>query len=136
MSRENVEIVRDSWTAFAEDGLEAMAEFWDAEINWRAMEGAPDDVGEINGRDAVRSYCQDWLDTFADLTNVPEELLDVGDDRVVSVQHVTGCARQSGVETELRYAVVYTVRGGKIVRGREYVDRQQALEAVGRDDVG
>jgi ketosteroid isomerase-like protein len=37
----------------------------------------------------------------------------------------------SGVETELRYAVVYTVRNGNIVRGREYMDRDQALEAVG-----
>ena len=35
------------------------------------------------------------------------------------------------METELRYAVVYTLREGKIVRGREYMDREQALAAVG-----
>jgi ketosteroid isomerase-like protein len=39
--------------------------------------------------------------------------------------------RTSGVQTDIRYAVVYTLRGGKIVRGREYIDRNQALEAVG-----
>jgi ketosteroid isomerase-like protein len=27
-------------------------------------------------------------------------------------------------------ARVYTLRGGKIVRGREYIDRDQALEAL------
>jgi ketosteroid isomerase-like protein len=27
--------------------------------------------------------------------------------------------------------VVYTLRDGKIVRGREYIDRSEALEAVG-----
>jgi ketosteroid isomerase-like protein len=47
------------------------------------------------------------------------------------VQRVTGRAKASGVTTELRYAVVYTVRDGKIARGREYIDRATALEAVG-----
>jgi ketosteroid isomerase-like protein len=131
MSRENVEIVRDSLTAFAERGLDAMVEFWDADINWRAIEGAPDDVGEMHGREAVRRYLEDWIDVFDNVTNVPEELLDIGDDRVLAVQRATGRAKASGVETEIRYAVVYTLREGKIVRGREYMDRKQALQAMG-----
>jgi ketosteroid isomerase-like protein len=131
VSQENVEIVRRSWQAFADSGLDALMEFYDREINHRAIEGAPDDVGEMHGKDALRRYLQDWLDTFEDITTVPTELLDAGDDRVVGVQRVTGRARLSGVETELCYAVVYTLRDGRIVRGREYADRQQALEAVG-----
>jgi ketosteroid isomerase-like protein len=131
MSQENVEVVRNSLRAFADGGLAALAEFWDADIDWRAIEGAPDDVGEMHGREAVRGYLREWGDLFDDITMVPEEILDVGDDRVVAVQHVTGRAKLSGVETELRLAVVYTLRGGKIIRGREYIDREQALEAVG-----
>jgi ketosteroid isomerase-like protein len=131
MSQANVEIVRDSWKAFADDGLDAMAEFWDTDINSRAIEGAPDDVSEMHGLGAARRYCQDWLDTFEDITSVPEELFDVGDDRVVALLHMTGRARLSGIETELRYAVVYWLREGKIVRVREYSDREQALKAAG-----
>ena len=131
MPQENVEVVRRSWQAFADGGLDAYMDFFDREIIWRAIEGAPDDVGEMYGKDAIRRYVQDWLDTFEDITSVPTELLDVGDDRVIGVQHVTGRARLSGVETELRYAVVYTLRDGRIVRGREYADRQQALKALG-----
>ena len=131
MSQENVEIVRDSLRAFAERGLGAMAEFWTPDINWRAMEGAPDDVGEIQGREALRRYYQDWIDMFDNISVIPEELLDVDDVRVLAVQHVTGRAKASGVETELRYAVVYTLRDGKIARGREYIDRATALDAVG-----
>ena len=56
---------------------------WAPDINWRAMEGAPDDVGEMTGREAARGYHQDWLDTFDDLTAEPEELIEVGDDRVL-----------------------------------------------------
>jgi ketosteroid isomerase-like protein len=59
-----------------------------------------------------------------------EELVDLGDDRVLALQHATGRARLSGVETEIRFAVVYTLRDGKIVRGREYMTRAQALEAL------
>jgi ketosteroid isomerase-like protein len=68
---------------------------------------------------------------FDDVTNVPEEVLDLGDDRVVAVQHAKGRARASGVHTDIRYAVVYTLRDGKIVCGREYINRNEALEAVG-----
>jgi ketosteroid isomerase-like protein len=132
MSQENVEIVRQSWEAYADDGLDAMTEFWDADINWRAIEGAPDDAGEMHGREAARRYCQDWLDTFDDLTSVPEEVIDVDDERVIGVQRVTGRARLSGGETELHYAVVYELRVGKIVRVREYTDREQAVRAVAR----
>ena len=109
-----------------------MADFWAADINWRAIEGAPDDVGEMQGPEALRRYFQDWIDTFDDVSNVLEELVDVGDDRVVAVQRVTGRAKASGVTTELRYAVVYTVRDGRIARRREYIDRATALEAVRR----
>jgi ketosteroid isomerase-like protein len=131
VSQENVEIVRQSWKAFADEGLDAMVEFWSADIDWRAIEGAPDDVGEMHGRDAARRYCQDWLDTFDDLTSVTEEVIDIDENRVVGVQHVTGRARLSGVETELYYAVVYELREGTIARVREYADREQALKAVG-----
>ena len=131
MSQENVEIVRSSLQAFAEGGLGAMADFWATDINWRAMEGALDDVGEMQGTDALRSYYEDWLDMFDDVTVVSEELLDIGDDRVLAVQHATGRAKASGVETELRYAVIYTVREGKIARGREYFDGAEALGAAG-----
>ena len=108
-----------------------MAEFWDPDIDWRAAEGAVDDVGEITGRVAVRRYIQDWIDTFDDFSVVVEELRDVGDDRVLTIQRLKGRAKLSATETELRYAMVSTVRDGKVVRGREYLRVEDALETVG-----
>jgi ketosteroid isomerase-like protein len=37
------------------------------------------------------------------------------------------------VQTEGRYYVACTVRDGRIVSGREYETREQALEAVGSE---
>jgi ketosteroid isomerase-like protein len=130
MSQENVEVVQASFEAWQRGGLDAAAEFWGTQIDWRCPEGALDDPGPISGVDAMRAYVQDWLDDFDELRFEPEELIDAGE-QVVAVQRVSGCAKASGIETELRYAVVYTIRDGKIVRGREYWERDQALEAVG-----
>jgi ketosteroid isomerase-like protein len=44
---------------------------------------------------------------------------------------ISGRARLSGVEVDLTFAVVYTLRDGKVARGREYWTRDQALEAAG-----
>jgi len=130
MSQENVEVVRAWFEAWGRGGLDAAAEFWDTQIDWRAAEGAPDDAGPISGVDAMRAYAQDWLDDFDELSFEPEELIDAGE-QVVAVQRISARAKASGIETELRYAVVYTIRDGKIVRGREYWERAQALEAAG-----
>ena len=131
MSQENVEVVRRELQAFADGGLDAMAEFWDPDIVWRAAEGAIDDVGEMHGSVALRRYIQDWLDNFEDPSIVAEELRDVGDDRVLAIQRVKARAKVSGIEIDIRYAAVNTVRDGKIVRGREYLSVEDALEAVG-----
>ena len=113
-----------------DEGLDALAEFWDPDINWRAIEGAPDDVGEMHGRDALRRYLGEWLEMFDDLTLSVQDLREVGDNLVVAAQRVTGRAKLSGIETELAFAVVYTIRDGKIVRGREYLTLDEALETV------
>jgi ketosteroid isomerase-like protein len=131
MSQENLEVVRGMLQAFADGGLDAMAEFWNPDIDWRAAEGAIDDVGEMHGPVAVRRYIQDWIDTFDDFSVVLEELRSVGDDRVLSILHAKGRANLSGLETDLRYAVVSTVRDGKVVRAREYLRVEDALRAVG-----
>jgi hypothetical protein len=39
MSQENVEVVRQALQAFADGGVDSMAEFWDPDIDWRAGRG-------------------------------------------------------------------------------------------------
>jgi uncharacterized protein len=131
MSEENVKIVRDVAEAFSRGDVDAWIEYCADDIDYRAVEGAPDDHGPIHGKDAVRAYVQDWQDTFDDLTSEPVELIDAGEDNVVAVFRNRGRAKLSGVETELTYAALYTFRDGKVARGREYWTREEALEAAG-----
>jgi ketosteroid isomerase-like protein len=131
MSQENVAAVEAALNAFAREGLDALAEYWADDIDHRAIEGSVDDRGPMKGKDAVRAYVQDWLDTFDDLSVEPVELLDAGEGRVIAVLRLSGRAKLSGVETDLTYAAVYTIRDGKIARGREYAARAEAIEATG-----
>jgi ketosteroid isomerase-like protein len=123
-----------SWAeqlAAADEPLDVWYEqIWAPEVDHRAIEGAPDDVGPIAGREAARAYLADWYATFADLNAVAEEIIDAGPERVIVLWHISGTARASGVPTELRLAIAYTIRAGKVVRGREYVNRDEALAAV------
>ena len=95
MSQENVEVVRALFEAWGRGGLDALAEFWDARIDWRAAEGALDDAGPIHGVDAMRTYVQDWLDDFDELRVEAEELIDAGE-QAVAVQRISGRAKASG----------------------------------------
>jgi ketosteroid isomerase-like protein len=130
MSQENVEIVRDAAAAFNRGDLDAWFEYLADDIDYRAAEGALDDPGPMHGKDAIRAYMQDWLDLFDDFKSEPVELVDAGEDQVIAVVRISGRAKLSGVETDLTYAALYTIRDGKVARGREYWTKEQALEAA------
>jgi ketosteroid isomerase-like protein len=131
VSQADVDVVLDSFKAFARGGLDAMVPYWDQGIEWRAIEGAPDDVGEIRGVAAMRRYYGEWVEMFDGITNVPKGVRDLGGGIVLSEHHVTGRAKRGGGAMELDYAVIQTVRDGKIVRGREYATVEEALAAAG-----
>ena len=131
MSEENIKTVRDAAAAFNRGDLDALFEYWADDIDYRAAEGALDDHGPIQGKDALRAFMQDWLDMFDEFKSEPIELIDAGGDKVIAVVRISGRAKLSGVETDLTYAAVYTIRDGKIARGREYMTRAEALEAAG-----
>jgi ketosteroid isomerase-like protein len=132
MSQENVESVREALVAYNRGDLDAfLDEYWTDDIDYRAVEGAPDDHGPIHGKAEMRAYMQDWFDTFDDLKVEPLEVIDAGQDQAVAVVRFGGRAKLSGVEVDLTFAALYTVRDGKVARGREYWTKEQALEAAG-----
>jgi ketosteroid isomerase-like protein len=133
MPEENVEIVRRSYAAYDSGGLDAVAEFWNPDIEWRAVEGYIDDVGVIRGPDGMRQYLGQWEETFDATRTEIEELIEAGD-QVVAVLRGVGRMRDSDAEIDIRYAVVISIRDGKIVRGREYPNREEALEAAGLEE--
>jgi ketosteroid isomerase-like protein len=130
MSHQNVEVVRSHFDALARDGVDAAIEYWDPDIDWRAVEGAADDRGVMTGTQALRRYYQDWEETFHNLRAEIEEVIAESGDRCAVAVRNSGRARGSSAVVRGRYYVVSTVRDGRIVSGREYETRGAALEAM------
>jgi ketosteroid isomerase-like protein len=107
-----------------------MAEhIWHPEIEWRAIQGAPDDVGTMVGRERLLRYYGEWLELFEDIRNEVREQHQVGD-QVVLVVRVTARSKSTGMPLELNYALVAEVEDGLIRRGREYATAEQAFAAA------
>ena len=104
MSQTNVQVVADTVAAFNRGDLDAAAEYWADDLDYRAAQGAPDDPGPIHGKEAMRTYVEDWLDTFDEFRGKAIELI-VGDD-TIAVIRITGRAKLSGVETDLTFAAI------------------------------
>jgi ketosteroid isomerase-like protein len=133
MESRNVEIVRRQFEALERGGVDAAAEFWHPDIEWRAVEGAVDDVGVITGREAMRRYYQDWVEMIDDLRGGIEDVVYDSGEILVAVLFNSGRGRGSSVPIRGRYCVVYTIRDGLIVRGREYETPERAMEALETD---
>jgi ketosteroid isomerase-like protein len=136
MSRENVEVVRTLLEEFAHRQHERAFEFYDPEIEWDASRMArvlPDDVSAVyHGHDGVRAYWRNWLSAWSDIDFELQDVVDGGDEVVALIRNQRQWGRQSGIVTEVPpYGLVFTIRGGKVVRWRAYPDQESALQAAG-----
>ena len=130
MTEGSAEIVRRQFEAFQQGGVDAAAEYWHPDVEWRAVEGAADDVGVMTGKDRLRRYYEDWFEMFDELRgDVVEVLYDQEDLAALRIRN-SGRGRVSGVHTAGHYFVVCTLRDGLIVSGREYDSQESALNAV------
>jgi ketosteroid isomerase-like protein len=131
MSRENVELIRRGVEALnARDLEEHYIESFDPEVEWRTAAEDPD-AATHRGLQAYKRYLEQWLESFDDLHADVQEYIDVDDDRVFTWIRYTGRGREGGVPADWYLAIIFTLRDGKVVRGEEYFDRNEALVAVG-----
>ena len=130
MSRENVEIVRAMWAAYASGDFQASLGAYTEDTVWDDTRYRPDGAVHL-GRDALVEVVRTWRAAWEDYEVEAEEVLDAGDDRVAVVLRERGRGKGGGVEITNRWGQVTTVRGGKIAHTMVYRAPEEALEAVG-----
>jgi len=130
MSRENVEVVRRATDAYNRGALEEAAKWMDPEIEWDMSRVEVPDPDVYRGVDGMLAFHRSWEESWESQDLEPQELIEAGDQVVSVIRHV-GRGKLSGAEVEQRFAQLWTVRDGKIVRMEMYPDREDALEAVG-----
>ena len=136
MSQENVEIVRRVYDAAARRDAATVLALYDPDIELDACQLGVAGIAGGNeavyrGHDGLRRFFRGWHEAWTNVAYDFEELIDAGDEHVIAVvtRHARG--RASGVEVERPFALVWTLRGGKVARVVWFLSRGEALEAVG-----
>jgi len=128
VSQENVEIVRALYDAFERGDREAPFGSYaaDIEVDWSHGTFG----GIYRGHDGVREAFRDLRTAFSSMSFTPEELVGVGD-RVLATVRERYTGRGSGVAVDRLHYAVWTLRNGEVTGQRSYLDKGEALEAVG-----
>jgi ketosteroid isomerase-like protein len=83
------------------------------------------------GLDGHKRYVASTAEVFgAEVYVMPVELVDLGE-KLVVLAHVPMRAQASGIELTEKFALVSTLRDGRICRIEEYYDHDEALAAAG-----
>jgi ketosteroid isomerase-like protein len=128
MDSTNAERVGAGYEAFARYGVDAIIELLDPEIEVAPIEEVPG-RRTYRGHEGFRSYMAEIRELFGDFGWEATELTEVGNS-VVARTRFYAEGRESGVPVEAIVFIVWTLRDGKAIRARGYLDRDQALKAA------
>jgi ketosteroid isomerase-like protein len=99
-------------------------------VEWHATIAGLDEGRAYRGHQEVINAFVESLRDWERHSLVVERYIDAGN-RVLVLWHETRRGKGSGAEVETRTAVIYRVRDGKVVEVQGYMNRAEALEAVG-----
>lgn len=120
---EPVQVVQDLYAAFGRGDMEAILSTLDENVDWH-FNGRAQDV-PFAGRWQGHAKAVDFFRTVAMSCEVlefgPHEIIPMGE-HVLSLGHERVQVRATGQTFETEWAHLFTVRGGKVARLREYYD--------------
>jgi len=124
----DVQLVRGIIEALNRGDVDGMLARMHPDFEWRPLEASP--VARVyRGREQVRRYVEDWLNTFEDLRLDLEDPTQIAD-HVVAVVRGHGRGRASGLELDNHFCQVWNLRCGTAVGMEEYATREQALAVL------
>ena len=133
MSQENVEIVRRAYAALAEQGVEAVLAFADPDFEGTTPPSLATEPDTYRGHEGVRRWFGSFGDAMEGIYLEAQELTDFGDKVLVDTKlHARG--RATGIETEQRAFLIWTLREGLVTGVEAFAEQEPALEAAQRQD--
>ena len=129
MSQENVDLLREAYSAFARGDSDSLAKLAgdyldpDFELETRF-------AGTVfRGIEGLQSFISEVRENLGYVAE-PEEFIDLGS-VVVAVLRISGRGAQSGVPVAGEVATVWTIKDGRAVHAKAFGSRADALEAAG-----
>jgi ketosteroid isomerase-like protein len=133
LTAENVEIVRRVYEAAAKRDAPTVLDLYDPEVELdntrlQIVGGAG---GVYHGHDGLRTFFREWHDVWETIEYDYEDLIDAGDDHVITVVRRRARGRLSGADVELHVALLWTIRAGRVIRLEWFPNRAEAVRAAG-----
>lgn len=125
MSRENVERIKAGFDAHNRGDVDFLVELYHPEAVFETLL-----LGTHHGNESIRLLYEENQKTLAGYDIVPVELIDT-EDKVVAVAQTEGSGPTSQIAVDDRFAFVFTLKDGRIVREQAFRNREEALEAAG-----
>src|SRR3954468_16504456 len=130
MSQENVELIRTAYAVFAEQGVEAVLAFTDPEFETTTPPSLASEPDTYRGHEGVRRYFGSFGAAMEAVYFEGREDTPAGYKVLVdTVMHARG--RTTGIETEQRAFLVWSLRDGLVTRVETFAERGDAIKAVG-----
>lgn len=121
---DNVKVVQSAYAAFGRGDIPALLETLDPNIDWHAVIGVGPNVptgGARHGKAEVVRFFQQLGEAVMFRKFEPREFLAHGD-TVVVLGAYAGVAKPTGRSFDLDWVMVFTLKGGKATKFREYTD--------------
>ena len=130
MSQVNEQVVARAFEHFRATG-DFLADVTSPDFVWDMSKfGGWPEQQAYPGIEGARRFMSDWIDAWDDW-EWELESIDAAADKVVCVLRQSGRSKTTGVRVDMRFAQVFTVRHGLLVRMEMYADPAEALEAAG-----
>jgi ketosteroid isomerase-like protein len=129
MSQENIERIRRAFEGTSTGNFSYLPSLIDETCTFQLPPDFPG-TQTARGPSGFLSVVEEFEEAFEDIRYEPQEFFDQGDLLLVAVRTV-GHAKHTGLAVEQLVYWVYAFRGGKVVTMQAYLDRAEALEAVG-----
>jgi ketosteroid isomerase-like protein len=130
VSQENVAAAERAMDAFNRRDIDAFIQPTTADFEWFPAMGMAVEGGSFRGREGVETYFEALHATWEEVRLVTDEVRALGES-VIWLGRIEGRGRGSGVPVDAPMGAVFDFRGGKVWRVRSYLDRAEALDAVG-----
>lgn len=124
MEAENVKVVQGAYAAFGRGDISGLLGYMTDDIHWRPVIGTAAHVpfsGEQTGKTKVAEFFKQVAESEDFEQFEPREFVAQGD-TVVAIGHYRAVSKATGKRFDSDFAMVFTLRNGKVATFREFTD--------------
>ena len=125
----NVDVINRIGELWNAGDLEGLLDLYDDDVEVLTDPGWPEP--STRGKEAFARTSTDWREAWQKIEVDPGHVRAVGPDRVLAEGEWNSQGAASGIAGNMPFAVLYTLRDGRVVRQQWFLDPAEARRAAG-----